>query len=76
MYGQTAIYPLKKNLIDASELIDPSVRELDQSRLGSILTGDARSATICAATPSIVYEIKGDAVHELLENIEKLLANS
>jgi anaerobic selenocysteine-containing dehydrogenase len=41
LYGQTAIYPLKKNLIDASELIDPSVRELDQSRLGSILTGDA-----------------------------------
>ena len=43
LYGQTAIYPLKKNLIDASELIDPSVRELDQSRLGAILTGDAEA---------------------------------
>ena len=38
LYGQTAIYPLKKNLIDGADMIDKSLRELDQSRLGPILT--------------------------------------
>ncbi len=43
LYGQTAIYPLKKTLIDGTDMIDLSVRELDQSRLGPILTGDAQA---------------------------------
>jgi anaerobic selenocysteine-containing dehydrogenase len=43
LYGQTAIYPLDKKLIDGSDLIDKSLRELDQSRLGPILTNDAEA---------------------------------
>jgi len=43
LYGQAALYPLRKNLIDAADLVDPSLRELDQSRLGAILTGDAEA---------------------------------
>ena len=43
LYGQTAMYPLDKKLIDGSDLIDTSLRELDQSRLGPILTGDAEA---------------------------------
>jgi anaerobic selenocysteine-containing dehydrogenase len=41
IYGHSAIYPLDRTLIDGLDVMDPSVRELDQSRLGPILTGDA-----------------------------------
>ena len=40
VYGHTAIYPLERSLIEGSDLLDRSVRELDQSRLGPILVGD------------------------------------
>jgi small-conductance mechanosensitive channel/CRP-like cAMP-binding protein len=33
----------------------------------SLLTGEPRSATVSAATASVVYEIKGQTVHDLLE---------
>jgi len=34
LYGHTGMYPISKTLIEGTELIDPSLRELDQSRLG------------------------------------------
>jgi anaerobic selenocysteine-containing dehydrogenase len=40
LYGHTGIYPLDRSLIEGLDVIDRSVRELDQSRLGPILTGD------------------------------------
>jgi anaerobic selenocysteine-containing dehydrogenase len=40
VYGQTAIYPLDRTLIEGLDVVDPSIRALDQSRLGPILTGD------------------------------------
>jgi anaerobic selenocysteine-containing dehydrogenase len=40
LYGHTGIYPLDRTLIEGLDVIDRSVRELDQSRLGPILTGD------------------------------------
>src|SRR5713101_2210648 len=40
VYGQTAIYPLDRTLIEGRDLVDKSIRALDQSRLGQILTGD------------------------------------
>ena len=40
VYGQTAIYPLYRTLIEGRDLVDKSIRALDQSRLGQILTGD------------------------------------
>jgi anaerobic selenocysteine-containing dehydrogenase len=40
LYGHTAIYPLDRTLIEGLDLVDRSVRTLDQSRLGAILTGD------------------------------------
>jgi anaerobic selenocysteine-containing dehydrogenase len=43
LYGHTGIYPLNRALIEGSDCIDRSVRELDQSRLGPILTGDAEA---------------------------------
>lgn len=41
LYGHSAIYPLDRTLIEGLDLEDGSVRDLDQSRLGPILTGDA-----------------------------------
>jgi anaerobic selenocysteine-containing dehydrogenase len=40
VYGQTALYPLDRTLIEGLDLVDKSIRALDQSRLGPILTGD------------------------------------
>jgi anaerobic selenocysteine-containing dehydrogenase len=43
LYGNFAIYPVDRTLIEGLELLDPAVRTLDQSRLGPILTGDAQA---------------------------------
>jgi len=43
LYGHTGIYPLDRTLIEGLDLVDRSIRELDQSRLGPILTGDAEA---------------------------------
>ena len=40
LYGHTALYPLDRTLIEGLDLVDRSIRALDQSRLGVILTGD------------------------------------
>jgi len=40
VYGQTALYPLDRSLIEGLDRVDRSIRSLDQSRLGPILTGD------------------------------------
>ncbi len=40
VYGHTGIYPLDRTLIEGLDRLDPSVRELDQSRLGPILVGE------------------------------------
>jgi anaerobic selenocysteine-containing dehydrogenase len=42
LYGNTALYKLNKALIEGHDLLDPSVRILDQSRLGPVLAGDRR----------------------------------
>ncbi len=40
LYGHSAIYPLDRTLIEGLDVVDPSVRLLDQSRLGPILVGE------------------------------------
>ncbi|MEN9315006.1 MAG: hypothetical protein RIS35_1399 [Pseudomonadota bacterium] len=40
IYGQGAIYPVDKTLIEGLDVEDRAIRALDQSRLGAILTGD------------------------------------
>lgn len=40
LYGHTGIYPLDRTLIEGLDRVDSSVRELDQSRFGPILTGN------------------------------------
>ena len=40
VYGQTALYPLDRTLIEGLDVVDKSIRALDQSRLGAILSGD------------------------------------
>ena len=42
LYGNTALYPLDRTLIEGLDHLDTSVRLLDQSRLGPILCGDPR----------------------------------
>ena len=42
LYGHTALYPLDRTLIEGLDRVDRSIRALDQSRLGPILTGDPR----------------------------------
>ena len=43
LYGHTGIYPLDRSLIEGTDVVDSAVRELDQSRLGPILMGDAEA---------------------------------
>jgi anaerobic selenocysteine-containing dehydrogenase len=43
LYGHTGMYPLDRTLIDGLDVEDKSLRALDQSRLGPILTGDAEA---------------------------------
>jgi anaerobic selenocysteine-containing dehydrogenase len=43
LYGHTGIYPLDRSLIEGLDVVDLSVRQLDQSRLGPILMGDAEA---------------------------------
>ncbi|TWS98516.1 molybdopterin-dependent oxidoreductase [Reyranella sp. CPCC 100927] len=40
LYGHTGMYPLNRTLIEGLDCVDPSIRDLDQSRLGPILTND------------------------------------
>jgi anaerobic selenocysteine-containing dehydrogenase len=39
-HNNGAIYPLDKSMIEAHELRDPTIRRLDQSRIGAILCGE------------------------------------
>ncbi len=43
LYSGGALYRLDKTLIQGLDRLDPSVRALDQSRIGPILTGDAEA---------------------------------
>ena len=43
LYGHASLYPIDHTLIQGLDLVDASVRELDQSRLGAILTGDTEA---------------------------------
>ncbi len=43
LYGHSGMYPLKRALIEGLDMVDASIRDLDQSRLGPILTGDAEA---------------------------------
>ncbi|MGI9433990.1 MAG: molybdopterin-containing oxidoreductase family protein [Geminicoccaceae bacterium] len=42
LYSQRDLYNWDKTLIEGLDLVDPSIRVLDQSRIGPILTGDKR----------------------------------
>ncbi|MCB1883145.1 MAG: molybdopterin-dependent oxidoreductase [Geminicoccaceae bacterium] len=42
LYNQGDFYRWDKTLIEGEDVIDPAVRELDQSRIGPVLTGDRR----------------------------------
>lgn len=42
LYSQRDLYHWDKTLIEGRDLIDPSVRVLDQSRIGPVLAGDRR----------------------------------
>jgi anaerobic selenocysteine-containing dehydrogenase len=42
LYGQTGIYPVDRTLIQGLDVLDPNVRQLDQSRMGPILCNDPR----------------------------------
>jgi anaerobic selenocysteine-containing dehydrogenase len=43
LYGHTGIYPLDRTLIEGTDVMDTRIRDLDQSRLGPILTGDSEA---------------------------------
>ena len=42
-HSNNAIYRWRQTLIEGADVVDPSVRTLDQSRIGAILTGDAEA---------------------------------
>ncbi|BBE71067.1 molybdopterin oxidoreductase family protein [Oharaeibacter diazotrophicus] len=39
-HNNGAIYRLDKSMIEGTDRLDPTIRELDQSRIGSVLTGE------------------------------------
>ena len=39
-HNNGAIYTLDKSMVEGKSLVDPSVRQLDQSQIGRVLTGD------------------------------------
>jgi anaerobic selenocysteine-containing dehydrogenase len=43
LYGHSGIYPLDRTLIEGTDVMDSRIRDLDQSRLGPILTGDSEA---------------------------------
>jgi anaerobic selenocysteine-containing dehydrogenase len=43
LYGHSGIYPLDRTLIEGTDVMDVRIRDLDQSRLGPILTGDSEA---------------------------------
>jgi anaerobic selenocysteine-containing dehydrogenase len=43
LYGHSGIYPLDRTLIEGNDVMDTRIRDLDQSRLGPILTGDSEA---------------------------------
>jgi len=55
-HNNGAIYGLDKSLIEAPELHDPTTRELDQSQIGRVLTGD--SAALCGGPPVMAMLIQ------------------
>lgn len=48
-HNNAAIYHWDKTLIEGLDAVDPSIRMLDQSRIGAILTGE--SAALCGGPP-------------------------
>jgi len=48
-HNNADIYQLSKRVIEGLDALDPSVRMLDQSRIGAILTGDAEA--LCGGPP-------------------------
>lgn len=42
LWNNRAVYHWDKTLIEGLDMADPAVRELDQSRIGAVLTGDRR----------------------------------
>lgn len=42
-HNNGAIYTLDKSMIEGTSLIDPAVRQLDQSQIGRVLTGDPQA---------------------------------
>lgn len=42
LYSNSGIYGIDKTLIEGLDVLDPSTRLLDQSRIGPVLTGDPR----------------------------------
>lgn len=42
-HNNGAIYRLDKTMIEGGDVVDPRTRQLDQSRIGAILTGDAQA---------------------------------
>src|SRR5271165_6919585 len=48
-HNNGAIFHLDTSVIEGSDLRDPAIRMLDQSRIGAILTGDAQA--LCGGPP-------------------------
>ena len=47
-HSNSGIFKLDKALLEGTAMRDPAIRHLDQSRIGPVLTGDARRARMAA----------------------------
>ncbi len=76
LYGQTELYRLDRTLIEGLDLVDRSVRELDQSRFGPILTGDPQALKHGPAVTALLVQNTNPAVvcpetHEVLAGLAR-----
>ena len=56
LYGHNGVYPLNRTLIEGLDMADRSIRELDQSRLGPIVTGDAEALNHGAPVTAMIVQ--------------------
>lgn len=61
-YSNADIYHWDKTLIEGLDVLDPSVRMLDQSRLGPVLTGDKRDLGDCPPVTAMLVQNTNPAV--------------
>ena len=72
LFGHSGLYPVDKTLIEGLDRLDTRVRELDQSRIGSILCGDP--AALAGGPPVTALFIQNTNPAQVAPDSNRVLA--